>query len=288
MVGKILLFCCLILCIHSKLVAQDTIVTVEQDTISCKITRVSNEFVHFTVFDKTGIVLMRSRLPLSKIQQYEQTESQRDPIVSNESVAKEEKELLSYEEERPSKIRVGLNTGYTYQFGGYEGLPATYKNQLQSLWNFAGEANYFVSKHIGLGARYSYIFTKANEDLDPRIFGFSQLRDEKVNFTYLALSLMYRKFFYEDQIINYFVSGGIINYRTDGLGDGVPFYQEGDTFGFAFGFSYDLLLTEHIGMGIGAEANIATLRSFIHNGVSVPADFKLNRLDITLGLRLFK
>ena len=35
--------------------AQDVIITNDGDSIDCKITRVTNEFVHFTIFDKSGI-----------------------------------------------------------------------------------------------------------------------------------------------------------------------------------------------------------------------------------------
>ena len=73
------------------------------------------------------------------------------------------------------------------------------------------------------------------------------------------------------------------------LGDGIPFYQEGDTFGFILGVSYDFILMKSLGLGVGAEINIARLSEFDNNGqcgswltLTLPA------LTLTVGVRLFK
>ncbi|MEQ8903801.1 hypothetical protein [Ekhidna sp.] len=278
--------------------SQDIIVTTEQDTISCRITRITNEFIHFSVFDKrSGILLMQSRLPLTHIAYHNQAKPEDNPsdpddeveAIETRPIRDEDRFIL--EDFEPASFRLSLNTGYTYQLGGYQGLPSSYKKQMQSLWNFGSEFHYFVSENIGLGVKYNHIYTHANEDFQPpysTAFGFTNLRDERIRFNYLGLSASYRNFFYDDQVVNYFIAGGIVRYRTDGKGDGVPFYQEGDTFGFVLGFSYDFLLVENFGVGLGAEVNIARLSEFDNNGTVVPADFSLTRVDFTIGLRLFK
>ena len=40
--------------------SQDTIITNEGDTLTCKITRVENDFIHFSVFDKKSGVLFNA------------------------------------------------------------------------------------------------------------------------------------------------------------------------------------------------------------------------------------
>lgn len=292
---ELLIFLVFILAFHCAK-SQDIIVTTEGDTINCQITRITNEFIHFSVFDeRSGILLMQSRLPLSHIAHYNQAKSEDnlydpdDEVIETSPLRDEDRFIL--DDFEPASFRLALNTGYTYQFGGYDGLPDSYKSQMQSLWNFGTEFHYFVSENIGIGAKFSHVFTKANEDFQPPIstsFGFSSLRDERIRFNYLGLSVMYRNFFYDDQVVNYFIAGGIVRYRTDGKGDGVPFYQEGDTFGFVLGFSYDFILIENLGVGLGAEVNIARLSEFDNNGTVVPADFSLTRIDLTIGLRLFK
>ena len=266
--------------------SQDVIITNQSDTIDCKITRVTNDFIHFSVFDKSGVLLMRSRLPLSEIAHYTQdlTAIPTEPQIN-------EDEKVIFDEFKIPSLRLALNTGFTYQLGGYDGLPRSYADQLQSLWHFGGELNYFLTDNFGIGVKYSYIFTTADQDFEPpisTIFGFSRLRDERVTFNYLAVSLMHRSIFSDDQAVNYFISGGIVRYRTDGLGDGVPFFQEGSTFGVALGISYDFRFIESVGMGAGLEVNIARLSEFDNNGTVVPADFSLSRIDLTLGVRLFR
>ncbi|WP_420318692.1 hypothetical protein [Ekhidna sp.] len=268
--------------------AQDLIVTNDGDSIECKITRITSDFIHFSVFDKSGILLMRSRLPVSQIRQYKKSEISSE---ENEPQQPSNDDRVVIEEFKPAKIRLSLNSGYTYQFGGYDGLPQAYKSQVQSLWNIGGELHYFIWEDFGIGGKYNRISTKANQDFEPPVstaFGFSSLRDEYIKFNYLAVSLLYRSFLYDDHVMNYFLSGGVISYRTDGKGDGIPFYQEGQTFGLAFGISTDLLLTENFGIGLGGELNIAQMSEFDNNGTVVPASFSLTRIDLTIGVRFLK
>ncbi|MEP0984171.1 hypothetical protein [Ekhidna sp.] len=277
--------------------SQDLIVTAEGDSIECKITRIGNDFIHFSVYGKSGVLLMRSRLPLTQVQSYQQADPEEknekiDPLNKDEELPNKYEDLpVVYEEFLPASFRLSLNTGYTYQLGGYDGLPNSYKKQLQSLWNVGAELSCFISDDVGIGAKYNYIFTRADEDFQPPVstaFGFSSIRDEKVSFRYVGLLLGFRNFLYDDQIVNYFISGGVIKYRTDGLADGAPFYQEGHTFGAVVGVSYDFLFHRNVGIGVGAEVNIANLREFDNNGNIVPADFSLTRVDLTLGFRFFK
>ncbi|MEP1033248.1 hypothetical protein [Ekhidna sp.] len=283
------LFLFVLLLVFHCATAQDIIVTSEGDTIDCKITRITSEFIHFSVIDKSGVLLMRSRLPLSKVTHYEQSDPNDKGNLKTESESREPEVYV--DESEPATFRLSLNTGYTYQLGGYEGMPDTYKKQVQSLWNFGGEFNYFLSEKIGVGVKYNRIQTKANEDFVPPFstaFGFSSLRDERIRFSYVGLSLLFRNFYYDDQVMNYFISGGMIRYRTDGFGDGIPFYQKGDTFGLVLGVSYDFILVKNFGLGFGAEINFARLSEFDNNGTIVISDFSLTRLDLTIGIRLFQ
>lgn len=270
--------------------SQDIIVTTEGDTIECEITRISEEFIHFSVFDKGGGILMRSRLPLDGVQYYQQSEDT-DEIPDKENTEMEMEESFLSESYDPPTFRFALSSGYTYQFAGYENLPNSYKNQLQSLWNIGGDLQYFPSENFGFGLKYIRLSTNANEDFEPpysNAFGFSKLRDEKVRFNYFGISFILRNSLSLDQFIHYYISGGLLNYRSDLEGDGTPYYQEGDTFGFVFEVSYDFNLVENFGVGIGAKVTIANMYEFDNNGTQVNADFELSRVDVSIGLLLFK
>ncbi|MEM7298443.1 MAG: hypothetical protein AAF391_09285 [Bacteroidota bacterium] len=270
--------------------SQDTIITNQGDTIECKITRVADDFIHFSVFDKSGVLLLRSRLPLSQVKSYNRTtldSGDENPILEQK---KEELGILPtiYD---PPKFRLAVNTGFTYQFAGYEGLPDTYRSQVQTLWNIGSDLSYFPSDEFGFGIKFNRIFTRAEQDFVPpvsTIFGFSSLRDERIRFTYVGVSAFYRRTIYDDQYMHYYISGGSIHYRTDFEGDGVPFFQDGSTFGLSLGVVYDFIFGKSIGAGLGIELTIARLNEFNNNGTQVDADFNLSRIDLTFGLRFLK
>ncbi|WP_424961174.1 hypothetical protein [Ekhidna sp.] len=285
---KHFLFALILLLVSYGAHSQDIIVTKDGDTITCQITRVSDDFIHFSVFDKSGILLMRSRLPLSEVESYEQTDIEPDVESNSNEPGLNEQNRLILPDFKLATFRLALNAGYTYQFGGYEAWPDSYQKQLQSLWNVGGDFHYFPSEVFGVGIKYNYIFTKAEQDFDPQRYGISSIRDEKIRFSYAALSLMYRNILADDQMIHYFIAGGFVQYKSDGLLDGNPYNERGDTFGVALGVAYDFLVTESVGIGAGAEINIANLSEIESNGTVIPVDFSITRIDLTVGLRFLK
>lgn len=231
---------------------------------------------------------MRSRLPLSEVESYEQSDFETEVETNQNEPEITDQNRLILPDFKLAKFRLSLNAGYTYQFGGYEAWPDSYQKQLQSLWNLGGDFHYFPSEVFGLGIKYNHIFTKADQDFDPQRYGISSIRDEKIRFSYAALSLMYRNILADDQMIQYFIAGGFIQYKTDGLLDGNPYNERGDTFGVALGVTYDFLVTENFGIGAGAEINIANLSEIESNGAVIPVDFSITRIDLTVGLRFLK
>ncbi len=266
--------------------SQDTIITAKNDTLDCKITRVTSEFIHFSVFDKSGVLLMRSRLPLSEVKYYQQSEtgneskSQDDPIIK-------EKDTI-FDEFDPASFRLSINSGFTYQFSGYEGLPEEYKNKAQTLWNLGSEFHYFLSDNLGIGVEYNHIFTKIDHEFDPPFFGVSSIEGEKIQFNYFGVSFLYRNFLYHDRAVHYFLSGGLIKYQSTGMVNGMPFAETGDTFGGSFGFTYDFIFTQNFGVGLGTKLTISKLSELDANGMVIPVDFSISRIDIMLGFRLYK
>ncbi len=275
--------------------SQDMIVTNERDTIECKITRITTEFIHFSVFDKSGILLMRSRLPLSGISHYAKNE------VEQTVFEIKAEDQIQFEDYKQPVFRLSLNTGYTYQFGGYKNTQDSYASQLRSLWNLGVEFHYFPSEGFGLGVKYNRLSTDAEDEFDPAIelrldptqpLFITSIADEKVTFDYIAISLVHRNILSDDQSVNYFIAGGIIRYKADGKfvtsNEGtISFVEEGETYGVSLGVSYDFRFMENIGLGAGLEINIARITELSLNDLVAPADFSISRVDLTLGIRLF-
>ena len=181
---------------------------------------------------------------------------------------------------------MALNGGFTYQFGGYDGAPDAYKEQMQTLWNFDGELHYISAEGLGIGFKYTYTFTRADQDFVTSNGGITTIRDELVTFSYTGVSIMYRRSYYY-QAIQYFLSAGGVGYRTDLLLNGEPFYQQADSFGVVFGISYDFRMAKNIGTGIGAQIMIANISEIDNNGTTLSTDFNISRIEINLGIRLY-
>lgn len=267
--------------------SQEIIVSNEGDTIACKITKVTNEYVHFAVYDN-GIILMRSRLPLSEIKYYtpEQEKVDEEVIVTipKEPTQDEKPSLATFDD---PTFRFSIDGGFTYQFGGYDGMPDDYKNQLQTLWNIGGEAHYLLESNYGFGLTYSYWFTQAEGDIPTRN-GVVEIRDELVRFGYWGVSALYSSAANENHVFNYFVSLGIVGYRTELMLDGDPYYQLGQSIGSCFGVSYDVRLMENIGVGLGVEILLSRIFQIDDNGTLIDSDFDISRVNLKAGLRIFK
>lgn len=277
-------FVCLI--VSYSALSQDIIITNDGDTIKCKITRIENEYIHFSVYDN-GILSLKSRLPHSAIQSFFQKSDEEE----KENVNELKNEEVFFDEITPTVFRLSLNAGFTYQVEGYEGYPSSYKNQLQTFFHYGGDLHFFMFRsNFGIGIKYNRIQTKANEDFEqPFIaaFGFSELRDEEIIFRYLGASFTYRHYLLDDQVLNFSLGAGNVKYSTEGFGDGILFYEEGETLGITLGLSYDLIFVQYFGIGFGVEANIANLDEITKDGVTLPIDFGISRIDFTLGFRIY-
>ena len=270
--------------------AQDTIITTQGDTLECKITRVTDEFIHFSVFDRSGVLLMRSRIPISGVTSYVQTETDSS---DNSDTKNEEFDPSFYEQREPDFVRLAISSGYTYQFGGYEGLPQTYVSKITSLWNIGAELHLFTSENFGIGLKYNRIATPVSHQFIPPLITFFDTIsniEEDVRFSYLALSLMGRQILDNPNHIIYFeASGGIVNYNDNGTIDGTSFFESGDAFGLALGVGYDYAINSYFGLGLKIEVNLATLNSLNLNGTNVTGtDFNVSRIDFTAGIRFYR
>ena len=273
--------------------SQDTLITNEGDTIACKITRVTDDFIHFSVFDKSGVLLMRSRLPLSSIQSYNQISSAAEATPEIAPIGDAKDDFVP-DLERPPTFRLAINGGFSYQFGGYDHFPRSYTSQVQTLWNIGGDffyypfaKLYYPLAKLGFGFRYTYTSTGANEDFGtpPNIV---TLRDEKIQFSSYGLSVLYRRELYSDNFLNYFIASEFIHYRTDFLFDGIAYYESGTTTGLTIGCQYDMMLSQRFGLGLGGSVTLATLSEINSNGSIFSTDFSISRVDLSVGLRLYK
>ncbi|MEP5611390.1 MAG: hypothetical protein ABJP45_04040 [Cyclobacteriaceae bacterium] len=260
---------------------QDQIITKAGDTIICKITRISSDYIHFQIDDSTGPI--RSRIEKDNVLSYFQKEES-GPTINNPVEKKDEDVLARFGEPIDShKLRVGLNTGFTYQFGGYEGRPKSYTKQIRTLWNFGGELHYMVWSSVGIGVKYNRISTKV-DDISSG-FHFK----EHVRFQFLALSVLMGRPGRESGEVHYLISGGLLSYRDDGTIDGQNFFERGETIGIALEMGYDFSINSAFAAGINLGLTIARINELdVPAGTITGTAFDVSRIDLTVGLRYLK
>ena len=88
--------------------------------------------------------------------------------------------------------------------------------------------------------------------------------------------------------MNYFISGDLIYYKTDFLLNDISTYEKGETVGVTVGALYDLVITSQFGFGMGVSVTFANISEIESDGVVFPANFWVSRIDLSLGIRLYK
>lgn len=272
--------------------SQDRIITIENDTIHCKITRVTDSHLHY-LLPTDGI---RSRIGLDEVESYFQAEE----IVEQEEeleVKKEEEEeyniddevlnLPNYGEVVPlTPFRIAISTGFSYQYAGYENFPNSYTRQVRSLWNRGLAGHYFINNNLGIGVEYNRVSTSAEEEFIGNITNIV----EDIRFDFVALSVLSRKPASTDGgIIYYGIGLGLITYNDSGTIDGNPFTEFGETFGLSLNLGYDHAFNDEFGVGVNLGVTLGSLNEITVNGNTFSGvNFGVSRIDLTAGIRIFQ
>ncbi len=263
------------------------------DTLNCKITRISSAYIHFQIFDVTGPI--RSRIERDKVLSFTQAQESQQPQVPVEvpdqigeepGISERFSELIE-----SNRFRIVLNTGFTYQFGGYENHPKSYARQLRTFVHLGTDIQYFPTSGFGVGLKYNRTSTPAQEDFSPffsQLFGANSI-EEKVRFHYVGLTLLSRQSRGGDQFMYYSLTGGMAIYRDDGFLDNTPYFEHGETFALELAIGYDYILDSNLAVGVGFGLNIGKVNEYqTPFGTVTRADFDISRFDFTVGLRFLK
>ncbi len=256
---------------------QDLIVSIENDSINCKITMVDENSVHYKFqYDKKFIpsILLRENISTYKYGYYDY--------------------MFPYS-----------NNRWAFDFGGsfrvaklHDDIPPNLKEftrQLKSGVNYGVSYTHFYNRTNGLGFKYS-LHNSKNEKIGivvPGFFGsssFSTIK-ERINITYIAP-------FYSCRVQN--LTGGNVWLFNFGMGylrynDKVSFTSTttytGNTLGFNLDIGHDFILSESFALGFQFSYVAGTLTRINDGRSTTDLDKKdyesLNRLDITFGIRFY-
>ena len=273
--------CIFLVALPYFLSAQDTIFTKTGDTICCTITKIdpSNIYFNTTNLNETKSMM----LSLKNVADYRSV----NPIEFN---------IQKY---KYPKIRLSFDGGLSYQTKKLEeDTPQELKgfyNRLKSGYQYGIGIQYFASKNLGFGLKYSHFRSKKAMNYFINNYGIwnEYIQNEDVNIDFIGPTFNFRGMHNKNRnsfIVH--VGVGYLHYLDRVLSYGIN--ATGHTYGLEFGVNYDLKVAENLAIGVDVSYIMGTLSKWkLSDGVySETSDLQhnnnLHHLDISIGLRLIK
>lgn len=287
---------CLIVLSIAPATAQDLIVTADEDSIHCKITKINDDYIYFSFKYENEI---RSTLLLkSNIETFHFNYYKDEKIPENK--------IIGYEDF--DRFRFALNGGYSYYLGKIQNsvklqtnFPAgfeEYLNELRNSFHFGTDATYYLSEIIGIGCKYLFFPTYnkyghniyiLNDDGSRKTGKLSN--DIHISFAGPVLST---RFFNGDKtkaVLSDF-SIGYMWYKNHMVI--VDQYElTGKNIGLAYDLMYEGIMRGNIWFGIRLSLILGTLTELTNNtgvleeNIHLDKDSResMSRFDVSLGLR---
>jgi len=281
--------------------SQDKIITLSNDTIECRISRVSRSTIYFEMF--TSGIRSTAKLPLANILSYT-IAGKTDPAFQDFEVR----------EENFSRLRLGLNAGPGYMLAGTEKAvdqmtlqgfardkAKSYYNDLKLGISFTGDAAWMITPNYGAGIRYKFLVTSARTEgfMDPQdgIHVYYTSYNEKIYVNYGGVALFYRHPAgrSESLVLSSSYSLGLATYRNEAGYLRENFLLTGKNIGAEFSLGLEYFVGRHLSAGAELSAFYSTIRKVkISDGTSsatVELDKdnyeNLSRLDFSAGIKIY-
>lgn len=284
---------CLVCCLAQTSKAQDLIVTLQNDSINCKINSVQVNFIEYT-YAKNGLA-RKASIPVANVKMFQYKYYDKSTLPNNY-------QLLP--NTNFPKIRVGLYGGFSYRTAKVSTtLPAflmSYAEELKTGWHIGGDVTYFLNENIGLGMRAAY-FNTTNE-IDGIVLVYNngttrtgKMRDD-INITFVGPSFALRvPSAQKRNAFNMALSFGYLNYVNYNMV--IDKYEiRGNTVGMILDLGYDVGISTNMALAFQLSANLGSLSELtVSNGfqkqtvkLSQSQRESLNRFDFSIGLRFNK
>ncbi len=298
--GRILLIPVLFFSLFMAAYSQDMIITNNNDTIDCKITRISRNTVYFDVF--TSGIRTAGSIPLSNVRNY---------AISATGIPDYVKIPASTS---TSRFRIGINAGAGYLTAGSgkaeealvnQGLEASkaksyYKN-LKTGWSAGADLSYMITTDLGTGIKYKFFYTSGNVDgfFDPQdgvhlIYGSY---GERIFINYYGALFSYQQYFGSAEEFRFYsgYSLGMVTYRNEAEYISSFYLLTGKNFGTEGTIGLEYYLTDHLSAGADLSAFYSSLRKIRMtdgtNTTTIDLDKEnyenLTRFELSLGLRFY-
>jgi hypothetical protein len=274
----------------SKSFSQDLIITTENDSINCKITKMDYTYIYFSFLQNNKV--QTTLIPKTQVKQ----------LVYNFYSHSEVPAVKTGKDKNYPKFRISLGGGFSYRTASISPDldPAfiDYMKKLKLGFNLYADGTGYFNRFLGLGGSFKW-FRSANSmhdliEIDPAtgtIINKGTLSD-KINILYIAPMLSVR-FLNKSRrhALHLNASIGWMGYWDDAVFF-EPYQMQANTVGVTFEIGYDVRITDDLLIGFQFSTIAGTFSSYtLTQGgysyiVTMPEKQKegLGRIDLTIGL----
>ena len=263
--------------------AQDLIVTYDNDSIDCQITKVRNGDIYFTY--KNNNNTRNSIISLDDVEFYDYDYFTHQYLYSEEV----------FTDQAFPRIRIAINGGWSYRPAKVnENIPSDivpYMKKLRPGYHIGANISYYFKESLGTGIKFNY-FNSKNEENNTSM---GDLRDN-ISIYFIGPTFGSRLLSRNNNngwIFN--VGLGYLGYRDKGSVNSQELRLKGGTFGVSWDAGYDISISDNFAIGIQFSYVIGTLTSLkMSNGYSIQKvklekdNYEnLSQINLSVGFRFY-
>lgn len=298
--GRALLIPLLFLSLATAAYSQDKIITQNNDTIDCRIIRVSRNTIYFDLI--TSGIRTSGSLPLNSVQNY---------FFSAGTIAGEEG-ITGITSGGRLQFEISAGPGYLtagtkearevlVSQGAEPGRVQSYYKNLKTGWNAGAGLTYMITPEMGMGIRYKFFCTSGN------LKGFFDPQDgvhllygnygEKISVNYYGSSLSYHLRPGSQKLFLTYVSYslGMVTYRNEAEYINNYLLFSGRNLGIDVSAGLEYFISDNLSVVAGLSSFLSTLRKLKvtdgTNSTSIKLEKEnyenLSRIEFLLGVRLY-
>lgn len=279
-------------------VAQDVIITFAEDTIHCRINRVTRRSIHFTQFQKE--IQTQSVINRNDVRLWQRVHAAQDQGA------------FTLHDSPESKLRFSLTSGGGYRVASTkearnlmirEGVVSneidSYFRQIRMGYKVAGQVHYLFNDLYGLGIDYQYHNSAAtfHRTLDPQdgVTLYYGEFSENVHTNYLGLSFLMQHYLNRGFKVYGLVSSGLTFYRNENVVLTFPSLITGNAYGGNTEIGIEYFICRKVALALSAgffQSTISQIKVTDGNttqDVTLEDGMKegLSRIDLGAGLKFY-
>ncbi|HKI87472.1 MAG TPA: outer membrane beta-barrel protein [Draconibacterium sp.] len=278
--------------------AQDGIITISNDTIHCKINRVSGKSIYYTV--ENGGSKIKSKIVKDQVKSWKIDETELRESFQSFGENQTGKWRISTEGGVGHRIANDKNSKQNYINQGFtEQEVDSYFRQIKTGIKASGQVHYMFWKNFGLGADYQYHHSTGEmkgvfDPGDNYTLLYGKLNDN-IFTNYAGLSMYYQRWINPNCKLYYQISMGLTLFREETIVIYTPNLITGKAFGGNTEIGFEYFLRKNIAIALDVDYFQSTISKIKVNNGAGTDEYKLekeqmeglSRIDLGLGLKFY-